>query len=254
VPRKRRSRPPLTTDAVLRAAVRVADAGGVTAVTMRNVAQELGVEAMSLYHHVEGKKAILDGIVDLVFAEIPLRPAGEGWRAAMRHRASSTRTVLLRHPWALGMLDSRAAPGPATLRHHDAAIGALRAGGFHLATAASAISLLDSYVYGFVLQERSLPFTSSEELGDVTDGMLARMPADTFPHLTEMIVDHALQPGYDYADEFAVGLELVLDALERRLGDPGTDTGPDASMTLEVPGESDRAGDRPVRHPPPRGT
>jgi hypothetical protein len=176
---------------------------------------------MSLYHHVEGKEAILDGIVDLVFAEIPLRhpPAGEGCRAAMRHRASSTRAVLLRHSWALGMLDSRAAPGLATLRHHDAAIGAVRAGGFDLATAASAISLLDSYVYGFALQERSLPFTSSEELGDVTDGMLARMPADTFPHLTEMTVDHALQPGYDYSDEFAVGLELVLDALER-LRDP----------------------------------
>ncbi len=99
---------------------------------------------------------------------------------------------------------------------------------FDLATAASALSLLDSYVYGFVLQERSLPFTSSEELGNVTDEMLARMAADTFPHVTEMIVDHALQPGYDYADEFAVGLELVLDALER-LRVPGT--GPDASMT-----------------------
>ena len=217
MPRKRSSRPPLTTEAVLRAAVGVADAGGVAAVTMRSVAKELGVEAMSLYHHVEGKEAILDGIVDLVFAEIPLSPEGEGWRAAMRHRASSTRAVLGRHSWALGMLDSRAAPGPATLRHHDAAIGVLRAGGFDLATAASALSLLDSYVYGFVLQERSLPFASREELGDVAGGMLARMPADAFPHLTAMI-DHVVQRGDDGGDEFAVGLELVLDALDRLPG------------------------------------
>lgn len=222
MPRTRQSRQPLTTDAVLRAAVRVADEGGVAAVSMRKVAEELGVEAMSLYHHVKGKEAILDGIVDLVFAEIALPPDGAGWRTAMHHRASSVRAVLLRHSWALGMLDSRAAAGPSTLRHHDAVIGALRTGGFSLAAAASAFSLLDSYVYGFVLQERSLPFTSPEELGDIAEGMLSAMPADTFPHLTAMVVDHALQPGYDYADEFAVGLELVLDALER-LRAPGSD-------------------------------
>jgi AcrR family transcriptional regulator len=214
-PRKRRSGPPLTRDAVLGAAVRVADAGGVGAVSMRTVARELGVEAMSLYHHVEGKEAILDGIVDLVFDEIDLPATGQDWRSALRDRALSARAVLLRHSWALGMLDSRAAPGPATLRHHDAVIGVLRGGGFDLAGAASAFSLLDSYVYGFVLQERSLPFTSTEELGDVAGGIRAAIPADAYPHLTAMIADHALQPGYDHAGEFAVGLGLLLDALER---------------------------------------
>lgn len=224
MPPTRRNRPPLTPDAILEGAVRVADAAGVKAVTMRSVAKELGVEAMSLYHHVDGKDAILDGIVDLVFAEISLPPANEGWRSAMHARASSMRAVLLRHSWALGMLDSRAAPGQATLRQHDAAIGALCADGFTLAATASALSLLDSYVYGFVLQERSLPFTSSEELGDITDEMLASMPTDTFPHLADMIINHAVQPGYDYAEEFTIGLELTLDALSRlrnpALGEP----------------------------------
>ena len=226
-PKKRPSGPPLTTEAVLRAAVRVADEGGLTAVTMRNVAKELGVEAMSLYHHVHGKESILDGIVDLVFAEIALPTPGDDWRTAMRHRASSARTVLLRHSWALGMLDSRSTPGPATLRHHDAVIGTLRAGGFSLAAVASAFSLLDAYVYGFVLQERSLPFTSREELGDVAEGLQAHLPADAFPHLAAMVVDHALQPGYDYSDEFGVGLELVLDALQE-LRDPAA--GEDAAV------------------------
>lgn len=219
MPPARRNRPPLTPDAILEAAVCVADTAGVSAVTMRNVAKELGVEAMSLYHHVEGKDAILDGIVDLVFAEIPLPAAGEGWREAIRARASSMRTVLLRHSWALGMLDSRATPGAAALCHHDTAIGALRAGGFTLAATASALSLLDSYVYGFVLQERSLPFTSDEEFDDVTDGMLARVPADTLPNLTDMIT-HTLQSDYDLVEEFTTGLELLLDALDR----PGVGT------------------------------
>ena len=215
-PRRRRNGPPLTRDAVLEAAVRVADAGGVAAVSMRTVARELGVEAMSLYHHVAGKEAILNGIVDLVFAEIDLPSGDDDWRTAMRTRAASARAVLLRHSWALGMLDSRATPGPATLRHHDTVIGILLSGGFDLAGAASAFSLLDSYVYGFVLQERSLPFGPGEELGAVADGIRAAMPADEYPHLTAMITDHALRPGYDYADEFTVGLDVLLDALDRR--------------------------------------
>lgn len=214
MPRTRGNQPPLTREAVLRAAVRVADSGGVSAVSMRKVAEELGVEAMSLYHHVKGKEAILDGIVDLVFAEIALPPEGVDWREAMHRRASSVRTVLLRHSWALGMLDSRTGPSPATLRHHDTVLGVLTAGGFDLPGAASAISLLDSYVYGFVLQERSLPFTSQEELADVADGMLAEMPGDSYPHLRRMVLDHVLQPGYEVADEFDIGLTLVLDALE----------------------------------------
>ena len=206
---------PLTKQRVLGAAVALADRGGVRSLSMRKLAHELGVEAMSLYHHVANKDAILDGIVDVVFSEIDL-PSGEtDWKAAMRQRAISAREALLRHPWATGLMESRSTPGPATLRHHDAVLGSLRRGGFSIEGAAHAFSALDSYIYGFALQEASLPFETSEELAAVADTILGHLPADEYPHLTEMTVEHVLQPGYDYGDEFEFGLDLILDGLER---------------------------------------
>lgn len=184
---------------------------------MRRVAQELGVEAMSLYHHVANKEAILDGVVDLVFAAIELPPADhDDWRDAIRARARSARAVLSQHRWALGLLDSRRDPGPATLRHHDAVLGVLRRAGFSLPMTAHAVSLIDSYVSGYVIQEASLPFEKPEDLQDVAGDILAHLPGDELPHLTEMIVDHALQPGYDPTSEFDHGLDLILDALDNR--------------------------------------
>jgi AcrR family transcriptional regulator len=210
-------RQPLSRDRVLEAAIRVADRGGVEAITMRRVAQELGVEAMSLYHHVPNKDAILDGVVDAVFAAIELPDSERGdWRDAIRHRASSARAVLSRHSWALGLMDSRRNPGPATLRHHDAVLGVLRKAGFTVPMAAHAVSLIDSYIAGSVLQEASLPVTTPDEVEEVAGGILERLPADELPYLTEMIVDHALQPGYDHTSEFGYGLDLILDALEAR--------------------------------------
>ncbi|MFC7818948.1 MULTISPECIES: TetR/AcrR family transcriptional regulator [unclassified Streptomyces] len=207
------ARVPLSRERVIRTAVAVADEKGAAALTMRAVAEPLGVEAMSLYHHVKGRKDILDGMVDVVFSEIDLPPRDTEWRSAMRHRAVSARAVLRRHPWAIGLMDSRAQPGPATLRHHDAVIGALRAAGFSVSMAAHAISLIDSYLYGFVLQELSLPFTGAAEQYEAAAAILRNMPADTYPHLTELAAEHVLRPGYDYADEFTFGLTLVLDAL-----------------------------------------
>lgn len=212
-PKQQESRPSLSRERVLEGAVRVADARGVASVSMRKVAEELGVEAMSLYHHVAGKDEILDGIVDLVFAEIELPREETDWRAAMRRRACSAREALMRHTWALGLLDSRRTPGPATLTHHDWVIGRLRGAGFSIALTAQAVSTLDGYVYGFVLQESSLPFRTTEELADVAGAMLDAFPAGAYPHLGEMI-GHALSPGYAYADEFLPGLDLVLDGLE----------------------------------------
>ncbi|MFC4128377.1 TetR/AcrR family transcriptional regulator [Nocardia rhizosphaerae] len=213
------ARPPLSRQRVLDAAIRVADRGGVEAITMRRVAQELGVEAMSLYHHVPNKDAILDGVVDTVFTAIDLPPTDSpDWRAAIRARARSARAVLAEHTWALGLLDSRRTPGPATLRHHDAVLGVLRRAGFDLPTAAHAISLIDSYVHGYVLQEASLPITTPEDLTEVADGILADLPTAELPYLTEMIVEHALRPGYDHAAEFSYGLDLILDALDTRRG------------------------------------
>lgn len=207
------ARTPLSRERVIRTAVAVADAKGSAALTMRAVAEPLGVEAMSLYHHVSSREDLLDGMVDAVFGEIDLPPREMDWKPAMRHRATSARAVLRRHPWAVPLLDSRTRPGPATLGHHDAVIGALRAGGFSVAMAAHAFSLIDSYLYGFVIQELSLPFSGPAELHEVADAILRDMPADAYPHLTELATEHALKPGYDYADEFTFGLTLILDAL-----------------------------------------
>jgi hypothetical protein len=170
---------------------------------------------MSLYNHVAGKADLLDGMIDVVFSEIGLPPAVGGWKSAMRARALSARAVLGRHRWAIGLMESRKTPGPATLRHHDAVLGCLRGAGFSVELTAHAYSLLDSYIYGFALQEASLPFGTSEETAQVTKDIAEQMPADEYPHLAELATAHVLQPGYQYGSEFEIGLDLILDALER---------------------------------------
>ncbi len=210
-----KSRRPLSRDRVLRAAIVLADMGGIESLTMRKLGQELQVEAMSLYNHVANKDDILDGIVDLVFSEIALPSNKMRWKIAMRQRAMSTREALLRHPWATSLMQSRAKPGPATLRHHDSVIGSLREAGFTIDMAAHAISVMDGYIYGFALQQRSLPFHTSEDVARIAENILRELPAAEYPHFTEMIVEHALKPGYDYGDEFEFGLDLILNGLER---------------------------------------
>lgn len=204
----------LNRDRVLRAALTLADESGIEALTMRKLGTELGVEAMSLYNHVANKDDLLDGMVDAVFNEIDLPSAGSDWKTAMRQRAVSAREVLSRHRWATGLMDSRTSPGPATLRHHDAVIGCLREGGFSIEMTAQAFSALDSYIYGFALQEASLPFDSGQEAAAVAQMILAQASADEYPHLTEMSIEHVLQTGYDYGNEFEFGLDLILDGLE----------------------------------------
>jgi AcrR family transcriptional regulator len=198
---------------VLRAALALADGEGIASLSMRRLAEALGVEAMSLYHHVANKDEILGGLIDLVFDEIEL-PAGRDWKAALRSRALSARAALTRHPWALGLLESRARPGPATLRHHDAVLGCLRTGGFSVEGAAHAYAVIDSYVYGFALQEQSLPFDTAGPIDDVAEAF-HRQLAGRFPHLTEMLLSHVMKPGYAFAKEFEFGLDLILDGLER---------------------------------------
>jgi len=213
-------REPLHRDQVLQAAVALADQGGIAAVSMRKLGQVLGVEAMSLYNHVANKSDLLDGMIDIVFGEIGL-PAGDtGWKTAMRQRAISAREVLGRHRWAIGLMESRRSPGPATLRHHDAVLGCLRRAGFSVEMTAHAYSLLDSYIYGFALQEASLPFGTAEETAQVTQQIAGQMPADEYPYLAEIATEHVLQPGYHYGGEFEIGLDLILDALERTAGRP----------------------------------
>ena len=204
----------LNRDNVVRAAIALADTGGIESVSMRKLGGELGVEAMSLYNHVSNKGDLTDDMIDGVFAEIDL-PSGEtDWQTAMRRRAISVRKVLSRHPWATGLMESRTTPGPATLRHHDAVLGILRGAGFSIVLAAHASSVLDSYIYGFVLHERNLPSTTMGT-AKLVQVILARLATQDYPHVAELTVEHVLQPGYDHDTEFEFGIDLILDGLER---------------------------------------
>ena len=208
------SRPPLSPDRVVDAASRVADASGLAGVSMRSVGRELGVEAMSLYHHVASKDALLDGLADWVFQRIATPSPSGPWRSEMEERARSARAVLAAHPWGLGLLESRRSPGPATLDHHDAVLGCLRAAGFSVALAGHAFSVLDAYTYGFVLTEVNLPFGPGESADDFVAGLGPL--ADAHPHLAEMVAEQVVGRDYAYGDEFDYGLALVLDGLEAR--------------------------------------
>lgn len=207
-------RAPLSRERVVKTAIALADTRGLTAVTMRKVARRLGVEAMSLYHYVTDREDLLDGMVDAVMGEIAL-PSGDDWRAAMRLRGISAREVLLAHRWAIGVLDSRSAPGPSTLRHREAVLASLRDAGFSVAMTAHAFVVLDSFIYGFVLQEVSMPMVTSEAFARVREMVLRDLPADRYPHLNQMTIAYSLRPDYELAHEYESGLDLVLDALER---------------------------------------
>lgn len=207
----------LNRERVLGTAMAMADASGIESLTMRRLGEELGVEAMSLYNHVANKEDLFNGMVDAVFREIELPSHSDDWKTAIRKRSLSFRAALSRHPWATGLKDSGTNPGPATLRHHDRVIGTLRNAGFSVAMAAHAFSALDSYIYGFAMQEKSLPFATEEETAAMAHVMLARLPVDEYPYLAELTADHVLRPGYSYSDEFPLGLELILDGLEQWL-------------------------------------
>lgn len=204
----------LSRDRVIEAAMRLADAGGLDALTMRRLGEELSVEAMSIYNHVANKEDLINGMADAVFGEIELPSHSDDWKTAIRKRSISFREVLVRHPWATTVRDSGTNPGAASLRHHDRVIGTFRNGGFSVAAAAHAFSAVDSYIYGFAMQEKSLPFSTPEEVAGMAEIMLAQLPRSEYPYLAELTADHVLKPGYFYGDEFLVGLDLILDGLD----------------------------------------
>ena len=217
----------LSKDRVLEAAVALAVRDGIESLSMRKLADELGAGAMSLYHHVPNKERLLDGMVDIVFGEIELPPTGVDWRTAMRRRATSTREVLNRHRWAVGLMESRRSPGPASLRLHNAVLGCLREGGFSVEMTIHAYSVLDAYIYGFALQEKSVPFDDAEESTAVAEEQAREFAeraqeqqsaalAEEFPYLAEVVAGHVAEVGYDFKTAFEYGLDLILDALERR--------------------------------------
>ncbi|WP_185278610.1 TetR/AcrR family transcriptional regulator [Leifsonia shinshuensis] len=214
------SRPRLTRDTVLARALERADTIGLDALSMRALAAELGVVPMALYKHVANKDELIDGMVDLVWAEVDPPELGNPdtpWRDALRARAVSLREALRRHPWAVGLMESRMRPGLANLAAHNALLGRLREAGFPFRATVHVTSVLDAYVYGFALQERTLPFDTPEESGEVAAAKEQTLPPEValrFPYLLEVVAELA-QSGYDYDEEFATGLDLILQAVER---------------------------------------
>lgn len=204
----------LSRQRVVAEAIHLADQEGIDGLSMRRLAGALGAGAMSLYHYVANKEELLDAMIDVVFAEIELPPEDADWQSAMRRRSVSARQVLARHPWAIGLMETRTTPGPAHLRHREAVTACLRRAGFPVLMATHANWLLDVYVYGFALQEASLPFDTAEEFADMAEDIfLPQLPPEEFPYLNESAAA-LVAAGYDPAEEFVFGLDLVLAALE----------------------------------------
>ena len=208
-----RRKRPLSRERILRAALALADRDGIAAVTMRRVAGRLGVEAMSLYNHVQNKDDLVDGIIDLVVSEIELPKPGGDWRDAMRRRAVSTHDVLLRHPWAAQLVGSRPSPGPAMLRYVDATLACLVEAGFSYALADHAWNAMDNHIYGFTVQELRFPF-EPDEYAEVAKASLDLIPAEQYPHL-RALAQEVISGRHSGLHDFTLGLDLILDGLER---------------------------------------
>ena len=209
-----RDRRPLTTERVIHGAVSLADEIGISALTIRKLADAIGVKPMTIYHHVANKEAIIDGMVNQVFSEIDLPPTDVDWRSAMLVRSHSMRQVLAKHPWASPLMESRTTPGAAILRHHDAVLGCFRTAGFSLEATAHAYAIIDAFLYGFALQEATLPATGGPTMAEIAT-QIARQMSDGYPHLAEFTTGHVLEPDYDFGNEFHFGLDLILDGIER---------------------------------------
>ncbi len=206
-------RVPLSRERVLRAAIDLANRGGITALSMRKLAQELGVEAMSLYYYVAKKEDLLAGMVDLVVREMELPSMGDDWKAALRKSAISAHDVLVRHAWACGLMMS-VQDGTARLRWMDAVLRCLREAGFSTELTHHAYHALDSHITGFTLWQLSFPF-EAEQLADVAATFLRELPVDEYPYLAEHVEWHLTETRDDDEGEFAFGLDLILDGLER---------------------------------------
>ena len=217
--KKARPRPGLSRDRVLHVAIELADENGLDGLTMRKLAKELGVEAMSLYNHVANKDDLLDGMIDIVFSEIDPPAADGDWKQELRKRAVSTRQALLRHRWAVGEMEGRSDHGPSNLRVHDAVLGCLRGAGFSVEMSVHGMSVQDAYIYGFALQQTDMTPETAEDFAAVAQQQMVDY-ADAlaeYPHLVEVVGGYVATAGYDYEAEFVFGLDVILDGLERLL-------------------------------------
>lgn len=207
--------PPMSSERIWHAAVALADRGGLESLTIRRLADELGVKPMTIYHYVPSKSAIVDGMVEAVFSEIDLPPSDLPWVEALRIRCCSARSVLNRHPWAAPLLESRMQPGPVNLAHHEAMVACLRRGGLSWDLVAHGYAALDSYVYGFAFQEATLPTIGDETFPEVAKEIASGFSPQAHPTLSAFTIEHVLQPGYSFGSSFEFGLNLILDGLVR---------------------------------------
>jgi len=205
----------LTRERVLEGAVALTDEIGIEAFTIRKLAATLGSKPMTIYYHVPSKEQIIDGMVELVFAEIEKPPEDQDWKPAIRRRCISARETLKRHPWAPPLMESPTSPGPENLGHHESVLACLRRGGLDWQMTAHAYAILDAFVYGFAFQEAILPGGAGEELFEIAKDIATAFDPDTFPHLVEFTVNHVLQSGYNSGASFEFGLDLILDVLEQ---------------------------------------
>jgi AcrR family transcriptional regulator len=215
----------LSTDKVVAIAVALADKGGIESVSMRALARKSRVVPMALYKHVANKEDLLDGMVDVVFGEVEFPFNGADWRTGMRQRAMSMRDALLRHRWAIGLMESRTRPGPANLRHHNLVMQCLREADFPFWTAIRAYNAMDSYIYGSLLRQQNVPFETPEEAVEMAAEVMAPPSlAEEYPYLAEVVAELA-KSGFDFGEEFESGLDLVLDGIERLIRQGAASTG-----------------------------
>ena len=205
----------LSKEAILRAAVGLADESGLDALTIRQLAHVLGTAPTTIYHHLKSKGEIIDGMVEFVFSEIEVPSEEVEWTDAIRSRCLSTRRALHRHEWAAPLMESRTTPGPLCLRHHDAAIGHLRRGGLSNELVAHAFAILDAFVYGFSIQAAALPGRARDELVKVATEFDNRDIIPDFPHLAGFVTDRVLQRGHGFEVSFEFGLDILIAGIER---------------------------------------
>lgn len=209
-------RRPLNRERIIDGAVELADRIGLEPLTIRRLAEHLGVRPMTLYHYVANKDDIVDGMVGRVFDEVERPTPGAPWQVTIRDRARSLRAALGRHPWAIPIMESRRRPGADILDHHEAVVATWLSTGFPLPLIAHAVAVVDAFVYGFALQEAALPF--GERDGDLTEAgeeIVMPLSADQYPALMRFTAEHVMQPGYNFGDSFEWGLSLILDGIER---------------------------------------
>lgn len=213
---------PLSRARILQVALRRADAEGIEALSMRKLAQDLGVKAMSLYNHVANKEDIIDGMVDLIVSEIELPSLDVDWQTAMRQRSASAHSALLRHPWATMALVSRVNVGPAMLRYVDATLGCLVEAGFTYPLADYVWNAIDNHVYGFTLQALNFPF-EADEYATAAQDYVAMLPPAQYPYLNQL-TRHVIDGRHDGLHNFEFGLNILLKGFEELRQTPDTDS------------------------------